>query len=95
MSRKRHARRFLLINAAGAFATGTTLVIIAIAKFAEGAWITVILIPLLLGLFLHSRRSHEYLEQKTDVKGPLELDTSSPPIVVVPIKRLDRVTRKA
>lgn len=94
-SREPHARRSRLINAAGATATGTTLVIIVIAKFAEGAWITVLLIPLLIGLFWRIRRNHEYIDRKTDIEGPLELDASPPPIVVVPIKRLDRVARKA
>jgi amino acid transporter len=89
-----HARRSLIINAAGAFATGATLVVIVIAKFAQGAWITVILLPILLGLFLRIRRNHEYIDRKTDVEGPLELDVSPSPIIVVPIKRLDRVARK-
>ena len=44
-SREPHARRSLLINACGAFATGATLIIIIVSKFTEGAWITVLIIP--------------------------------------------------
>ncbi len=94
-SREPHARRSLLINAAGALATGTTLVVVMVSKFAEGAWISVILIPLLVGLFWRIRRNQEKIDRKTDTDGLLELDASPPPIVVVPVKRLDRVAHKA
>ena len=45
------AKRNLVINAVGALVTGTTGVIIAVAKFAAGAWVTLLVIPLLVVLF--------------------------------------------
>lgn len=41
-----------LLNAIGALATGTTFIIVSVFKFVEGAWIAVILIPMLVALFL-------------------------------------------
>jgi len=38
-------------NSAGALATGTTVLVVAISKFVEGAWITVIVIPLIVLAF--------------------------------------------
>jgi hypothetical protein len=40
----RGARASMLINGLGAFATGLTTCIVIVAKFTEGAWITVIAI---------------------------------------------------
>lgn len=43
------------INAVGAFLSGIVLVIIGVTKFAHGAWIVLILVPLLVGYALHVR----------------------------------------
>jgi hypothetical protein len=90
-----HATRSCFINAVGALATGATLVVVVASKFTQGAWITVLVIPAFLLLFLHLRWNQERIERETDVEGPLQLDHQPPPIVVVPIKRLNRVARKA
>jgi amino acid transporter len=47
-----------LLNGTGAVATAITFVIVGSAKFLEGAWIAVLLIPILVVLFLqvHSRK---------------------------------------
>src|ERR1019366_3902655 len=52
------ARHSLWVNALGAVATGTTLVVVVISKFAEGAWLTVIVVPALL--FMFTRINHHY-----------------------------------
>jgi amino acid transporter len=89
------AARARALNAAGALATGVTLSIVVASKFTAGAWITVLIIPALV-LFLRWVREHEdRIDRETDVAGPLQLDQPPPPIVVVPIKRLNRVARKA
>ena len=48
-----------LLNGTGAVATAITFVIVTSFKFFDGAWIAIILIPILVALFLHihSRRS--------------------------------------
>lgn len=56
-------RRNATINGVGAVATGIVAVVFAIAKFGLGAWIVLIIVPVLVGvmLFIHreySRESH-------------------------------------
>ncbi|PTY07085.1 APC family permease [Opitutaceae bacterium EW11] len=89
------AMRSLIVNAVGALATGTTLIVIAVAKFREGAWITILVIPPLLLLFRRVRRYHETLDRETDAGGPLDVRGLLPPVVVIPLKRMDAVARKA
>jgi len=89
------ARRSLLLNACGATATGATLVVIVVAKFTEGAWLAVLVVPAFVYLFSRIRRFNESIDREVDVDGPLQLDDPLPPVIVVPLKRLDRVGRKA
>jgi hypothetical protein len=49
----------LAINAAGALATGVVTGVIAVAKFDRGAWVIVVLVPLLVLTFLGIRRYYE------------------------------------
>ena len=35
----------MLVNGIGALATGITLLVVLVAKFTEGAWITALLVP--------------------------------------------------
>jgi hypothetical protein len=91
----RGARGASLLNATGAVTTGLTLIVVVASKFVEGAWITVIIIPALVVLFRWVRGHEERVERETEVSGPLQLDEPPPPIVIVPLKRLNRVARKA
>jgi amino acid transporter len=90
-----HAKRSLFINMAGALATGGTLIVVIVSKFTEGAWMTVLVIPLLIWMFLAIRRYHLKLEVASTTDGPLDVEALAPPIVVIPVKRLDSVTRKS
>ncbi len=89
------SRRGMIINGVGAVATGTTLVVVTVSKFMDGAWITLLIVPAFLALFLRIRRDYDRIDQETDVGGPLQLDEPPAPIVVVPLKSLDRVARKS
>ena len=58
---RERGRRWTLkafLNGAGALATGITFIIVGATKFASGAWIAILLIPMLVFLFLqiHNRR---------------------------------------
>ena len=61
-------RRRLTINGVGAVATGIVTVVIAVTKFTHGAWIVVLVIPILIAMFLAMRRHY------ADVAGQLSLD---------------------
>jgi len=51
-------RRSALINAVGASATAVVAVVFAVAKFALGAWLVLIIIPILVGIMLLIRREY-------------------------------------
>ena len=92
----KHALHSMVLNGIGAVATGATLIIIAAAKFTQGAWLTIVVMPLSLVAFFRIRRYNQAIEQEVEEgPGPLDVQDLPPPIVVVPLKRLNRVTRKA
>src|SRR5207244_135267 len=58
------AARSLLVNGAGAAATGVTLVVVLVSKFTEGAWVTVLLIGVLVWMFLSVRGHYRHVVQE-------------------------------
>jgi hypothetical protein len=85
----------LAINAAGAVVTATALGVILIAKFTEGAWITVLVIPCTLILLKSIKHYYERLERALGKAGPIRFERAPPPVIVIPIDRLSRLTEKA
>lgn len=85
----------LLINALGAIGTTIALVIIIIAKFAEGAWVTLIIVPGLIVLFLAIHR--HYLRVIREINAPADFEAfkTQPLTVIVPIQGWNRVTERA
>ena len=53
-----HWRGKLIINAVGSVMTGVVMLVFAVAKFAQGAWIVVILIPTLVYIFFRIHRHY-------------------------------------
>jgi amino acid transporter len=89
------ATRSMVINGLGAFATGITVIVVLVAKFVQGAWITVLLIPgLLLFMGLVRRHYHAvFLEVRSPT--PIELNDTTPPLVILPVQGWNRVVKKA
>jgi amino acid transporter len=80
----------LVINGIGAATTAVIALVVVSTKFLSGAWIVVLLIPLLMALMLAIRRHYRRMEADL---APVDLSagTERPaPIVIVPIARLDR-----
>jgi len=84
----------MLINGTGAVATGVTTLIVLIAKFTSGAWVTALLIPTLIVLMLAVKQHYSRVRNVVRA-GPLSLTNLQKPIVVVPIARWDRMSEKA
>jgi amino acid transporter len=87
--------RSILINGLGATATAITVVVVLTAKFVEGAWMTVLLIPSLLLVMIAVRRHYREVEKEIDLDAPLDLTRLQPPVVLVPIQRWSKVAEKA
>jgi len=69
---------------------------VLVAKFAEGAWITVIFIPLLILLFRMVRRHYHMVSVATSCPGPaVPGKEADKPIVVVPIEHWSQISRQA
>jgi hypothetical protein len=66
-----------------------------VAKFTEGAWITVLAIPGLIVLMSAIRRHYQMILGETDCHAPAQLKSIVPPIVVMPLQRWSRVAEKA
>src|SRR5262249_40777001 len=90
-----HARKSMAINAAGAVCTGVALVIVLVSKFAEGAWVMILLIPTLLTLFLGVKGHYRTVARELATAEPLDATALEPPIVLLPIRGWSAVTRKA
>ena len=52
------------INAVGAVTTAIVLAVIAIAKFTEGAWLVVVLVPIMVVYFLWVRRRYDMVREE-------------------------------
>ena len=57
-TRERGWRRSVVINAIGAVTTGVVLVVVAVVKFAHGAWIIMVAVPLLVAWMMGIRRHY-------------------------------------
>jgi amino acid transporter len=87
------SRASLLINAAGAVATGITLIVVAVSKFGEGAWITLIIVPLLLLFFLRINRHYQRVAMQIATIMPLEMPQPRSPIVVLSAGSWNKMTQ--
>jgi amino acid transporter len=87
----------MVVNAIGALATGITLMVIVVAKFTEGAWVVVVLLPTLLVFMGRVRRHYELTDEEVALKGGVVLSAENlaPPIVLVPVDRWNAATEKA
>ncbi len=79
------------LNGLGALATGTTLLIVGVSKFGQGAWITVLLIPTLVMGFLQVRTHYREVAQQLSLSGlPPSIKPFPTPRVVIPISGVHR-----
>ena len=84
-----------LVNGLGALVTGITTCVVLIAKFLEGAWITLLFIPLTIFFFTLVRRHYHSVKLLTTCKVPVDVaGLSQPPIAVLAIDRWSSITRQ-
>jgi hypothetical protein len=77
------------INGFGALVTGIVLIIVAVTKTLEGAWIVLLLIPLIVTLFKATHRHYEHVGSQLTLKG-YEPTRRVHNTVLVPIGGLQR-----
>jgi len=87
--------RSMLLNGLGATATGITTLVVLVAKFVDGAWITVLLIPALILMMRSVQRHYSQVAQEIDVGIPVNTENLSEPIVLLPIDHWTLVAETA
>jgi amino acid transporter len=89
--RGRNWRIKLAANGLGASVTAATLTVVAISKFTEGAWITAVVIPLVVVVLLRVRNHYDQIAKDLTLHGlPPSLRPLPQPRIVVPVAGLHR-----
>jgi len=91
----RHRRFKMFLNGVGATATGITLVVVLVAKFTSGAWITALLVPMLIGMMLAIKRHYQRVAIEIAEPAPLRIGRLEAPMVVIPMAKWDKPAEKA
>lgn len=82
-------RRSMTINGVGAIATGIVAIVIMVSKFDRGAWIVVLLVPLLVMMFKGISRHYATVRIQTEALTPLRAEELRN-VMLVPIAELNR-----
>jgi amino acid transporter len=87
-------RRSAAINGVGAAATGLVTVVIASTKFMHGAWLVLVLVPLIVSLFWAIRRHYARMDAAQQPEMPLDPRAINAR-AVVPVANLGVPARQA
>ena len=82
------------INGFGAIVTGIVLIIVATTKAAEGAWIIILMIPILVAVFEVTRRHYDHVASELSLRG-WQPERVGRHTVLVPIGGIQRAVVKA
>jgi amino acid transporter len=95
-NRGRHWLKSAFVNGLGGTVTGVTVIVVLVAKFVEGAWITVIFIPLLIFFFRQVRRHYHMVSVATSCPAPvIPGNQAERPIAVVPVEHWSQISKQA
>jgi amino acid transporter len=90
-----HWWKSAMVNGLGAFVTGITVVVVLVAKFREGAWLTILFIPATLFLFHRVRRHYHNIAIAAQCTEPMMPHKGIKPIVIVPLERWNTMSKHA
>jgi amino acid transporter len=88
------SRLGIFVNGLGALCTGVTVLVVVFTKFVEGAWITVLLMPMIMVSMYWIRRHYDKVARQVANPQPLNMRKAEPPIVVIPIISMNKVVRR-
>jgi amino acid transporter len=83
------------VNGIGAAVTGVVLVVVAVTKAHEGAWIILLLIPVHVVFFRATRRHYDLVASQLSLNGLTGRSRRRPNIVIVPISGVHRAVVQA
>ncbi|MFL6206569.1 MAG: amino acid permease [Acidimicrobiales bacterium] len=90
-------RKSIVIQGVGCFLSFTVLVILGITKFVDGAWVIIVVLPLLVMwlLRLNNQYVQEAVELEQDVPAAIKAPILRRHVVLVFVDRLDMATARA
>src|SRR5215469_6090215 len=91
-----HWGKSAFVNGLGAFVTGVTVLVVLVAKFTQGAWMTLLFMPLTMMVFHAVRRHYHTIAIASQCTVPITPHKgSAQPIVVVPLERWNTMSKQA
>jgi amino acid transporter len=99
--RQRGWQTSMAVNATGALATGVVAIVVGVTKFALGAWVVMVLIPILvlilIGIRSHYQAAREQLMlREEDLRTRPDLDPEQiEHTVIIPVADITRATMRA
>ncbi|HXM59653.1 MAG TPA: APC family permease [Terriglobales bacterium] len=88
-----HWLKSAMVNGLGATVTGITTLVVLVAKFVEGAWITLLFIPATIFLFALVRRHYHFVTVQTNCNEPVDAASlKEHPIAVIAFDRWSKIT---
>jgi hypothetical protein len=85
----------MAVNGVGAFATAVTTLVVLSAKFLQGAWVTVLLIPIMLLVMVWVKRHYRRVAKEIESHDAADFTNLKAPIVITPIGGWSRITKSA
>ena len=85
----------IIINSIGAVVTAGILIIVVVTKFMFGAWIVVLLIPILVSIFLMIRRHYENVGKQLRIVPEQLPSMKIDQVVIVPIEDINYASLRA
>jgi amino acid transporter len=87
-------RSRLAINGLGCAASTVAAVVVTVEKFTEGAWLVVLVVPLLVAMFAGVQRAYQRIGAELGVNEQPACPRSATSVVVVPVVAISRLTEK-
>lgn len=95
---RRHPRKgsgwAMFLNGLGALCTAGTVLVVAVTKFTEGAWITILVIPAIIWGMYAVHRHYARLYSQLENPEPVDIRHIRQPVVVMPMISLNKVVRR-
>jgi amino acid transporter len=83
----------MFVNGLGAFVTGVTVLVVLVAKFMDGAWVTAFMIPFLLAIMYFVRRHYNRVRDQVKTSTPLDVSDLQAPLVIIPMPHWSRMAK--
>lgn len=85
----------MLVNGIGALLSAITLTIVAVTKFALGAWMVILLIPIFVSIFLYIHQHYSHVREQLRIVEGQSFPTKIEHLVVVPIDDINYASLRA